>query len=174
MKALLIAVAFPMAAFGAAPAKQVQVLPDGLTWTDLAPGVSKYAPINGDPKKGPFTFVLKMTAGNESGWHTHDADYTAVVVTGTVENVEQGGEADAKPMPVGSWWMQPAKRNHNTKCAAGADCTLIATVKGGFTMHPKTADGKDAPPPPKDAKAGDAKAGDAKKEPAKPAEPAKK
>lgn len=172
MKAILFAVAFPLVAFGAAPAKQVQVLADGLTWSELSP-MLKMAPISGDQKKGPFTMELKMTAGTESGWHTHDAEYTGVVISGTVENIEQGGEADAKPMGAGSVWTQPAKKNHNTKCAAGTDCVTVIMIKGGFTFHPKTAEGKDAPPPAKaDAKAEPAKDA-AKKEPAK-AEPAKK
>ncbi len=173
MKAILFAVAFPLVAFGAAP-KQTQVLAEGLTFSDIGPNI-KMAPISGDQKKGPFTFELKMGAGAESGWHTHDGDYTGVVVSGTVENVEQGAEADAKPMGPGSVWTQPAKKNHNTKCAAGADCVTVILSKGGFTFHPKTPEGKDAPPPAKaDAKAEPAKGDAAKKEPAKPAEPAKK
>jgi quercetin dioxygenase-like cupin family protein len=172
LKAILFAVAFPMVAFGAAP-KQTQVPADGLTWQDMGPNL-KMAPVSGDMKKGPFNAELKMTAGTESSWHTHDADYTGIVVTGTVENIEQGGEADAKPMGPGSVWTQPAKKNHNTKCAAGTDCVMVVMIKGGFTFHAKTADGKDAPPPPKgDAKAEPAKA-DAAKPAAKPAEPAKK
>jgi hypothetical protein len=174
VKAILFAVALPVVAFGAAP-KQTQVPAEGLTWQDMGPNL-KMAPISGDMKKGPFTCELKMTAGTESGWHTHDADYSGAVVSGTVENIEQGGEADAKPLTAGSFWTQPAKRNHNTKCAAGADCVTVIMIKGGFTFHAKTADGKDAPPPPKaDAKAEPAKAEPAKKDAAaKPAEPAKK
>jgi quercetin dioxygenase-like cupin family protein len=171
LKAILFAVALPVVAFGAAP-KQVQVVADGLTWSDISP-MMKMAPISGDQKKGPFTFEMKMTAGTESGWHTHDGEYSGVVIAGTVENIEQGGEADAKPMGAGSFWTQPAKKNHNTKCAAGTDCVVVVMVKGGFTFHPKTAEGKDAPPPAKAEAKADTKAEPAKKEPVK-AEPAKK
>jgi quercetin dioxygenase-like cupin family protein len=142
-----------------APAKQVQMPAADLKWEEVGPTL-KMAEVSGNKKTGPYNFFLTMTAGSESSWHTHDADYTGVVVSGTVENIEQGGEADAKPLAAGSAWTQPAKKNHNTKCAAGADCVMFIMGKGGFTFHPMTAEGKPAPAPAKDAKA-DAK--DAKK-----------
>ena len=49
--------------------------------------------------KGPYAVMMKMPPGFDSGWHTHDFDYTGVVLAGTIENIEQGGEAASKSMP---------------------------------------------------------------------------
>src|SRR4051812_2259217 len=37
------------------------------------------APVQGDPKTGAFTAFLKLKGGGDSGWHTHDANYSAIV-----------------------------------------------------------------------------------------------
>ena len=154
MKSLSFAVLFAASAVYAAPPKASMVTPDGLTWTapfgDAGP---KFAKVSGDEKKGPYTFFLKMAAGSESGWHTHDADYSAVVIQGVAHNIEQGGED--KPMPAGSAWTQPAKGNHMNKCDPGTDCIVYIHQLKGFSFKPMTADGKPAPaapPPAKDAK----------------------
>jgi hypothetical protein len=167
---VLLAVSVASAAF-AAPAKQTQLPVEGLKWEEpMGPGSIKLAKISGDEKKGPFNAFLKMPAGHESGWHTHDADYTGVVLSGTIENVEQGGEADAKPLAAGSAWTQPGKRNHSTKCTGPSECLIFLGIKGGFTFHPMTAEGKPAPAPKKEAMAAPA----AKEEAKKPAEAPKK
>ncbi len=131
---------------GAAPKPQVQMPVDTLAWTEpFGPTGPKIAKASGDEKKGPYSYFLKMAAGSESGWHTHDADYSAVVITGTAHNIEQGGEAAAKPLPPGSAWSQSGKANHMNKCDPGTDCVLYIHTAKGFTFTPKTADGK-APP----------------------------
>src|SRR5438128_415575 len=113
---LLAAVSIASIALAGAPGKQVQVPADTLKWEEpFGPGSIKTAKVSGDPKKGPYNLFMKMPAGFDSGWHTHDAEYTAVVVAGTIENIEQGGEADAKALPQGSSWTQGAKKNHVTK-----------------------------------------------------------
>ena len=133
-------------AFGAAPAKQIQVPVEGLKWEEpFGPGGIKVAAVSGDAKKGPYVVFMKMPKDYDSGWHTHDADYVGVVVAGTIENIEQGGEADAKPLNAGSEWWQGAKRNHMTKCTGPTECTTFLSIKGGFTFHPMTAEGKPAP-----------------------------
>ena len=93
----------------------------------------------GDKKKGPFTFFLRMSAGTESDWHSHDSDFSGVVVTGTVEHFEQGAEGDAKPLGPGSYLLQAAKKVHKAKCLAGADCLMFLTAKGGYTLRPAPA-----------------------------------
>jgi quercetin dioxygenase-like cupin family protein len=127
----------------AGPSKPVQVSADELKWEDA--GGHQTAEVSGNKKSGPYVFFMRFPAGSDSGWHTHDADLTAVVVSGTVQNYEQGGEADAKPLPPGSWWTQPGKKNHVTKCQPGADCVFLVTSKNGWSFHPMTPEGKPAP-----------------------------
>lgn len=149
MKTLTIAALFvASAAFAAAP-KMTSMTPDQLVWAEpFGPTGPKFAKVSGDEKKGPYSFFLKMAAGSESGWHTHDADYTAIVISGVAHNQEQGGED--KPFPAGSTWTQPAKGNHMNKCDAGADCVVYIHMTKGFTFHPMTAEGKPAPAPKKE------------------------
>ena len=150
---MLAAVSFASIGFAAAPGKQVQVPVESLKWEEpYGPGAIKVAAVSGDAKKGPYAVFMKMPPGYDAGWHTHDADYIGVVVTGTIENIEQGGEADSKPLNPGSEWAQAAKRNHDTRCVSATECTIFLSIKGGFTFHPMTPEGKPVPPPAKDDK----------------------
>src|SRR5438876_403044 len=49
------------------------------------------APVFGDPKKGPFGFLLKVPAGFKPGPHTHTSDDYAVIIQGTVHNFKAPG-----------------------------------------------------------------------------------
>jgi hypothetical protein len=142
----------------AAPAKKDnRQAAAGLKWeTPFGPDGPAMAFVSGDPKTGPFQMFLKLKAGGAAGWHTHDADYNAVVITGQHMHLEQG-ETTAALLGPGSYWTQAGKANHDDRCdAKGGDCLLFITSAGPQTYHAKLADGKDAPPPPAPAK--DAKA----------------
>jgi hypothetical protein len=127
-----------------AAGKSAQFPAEELKWVEATPGGPQMAEVAGNKKSGEFQFFLRFTAGSDSGWHTHDADMTAVVISGVVQNFEQGGEADAKPLAAGSYWTQLGKKNHMTRCQAGADCVFFVTSKNGWTFHPMTAEGKPA------------------------------
>jgi quercetin dioxygenase-like cupin family protein len=103
--------------------------------------------VYGDPQKGPFGTFLKLQPGQSSGWHTHDSDYTAVVVQGTHNHLSQGEKATAGALPQGSWWSRAAKENHLDQCSKdGPACVIFIHMNGPMTFHAKTADGKDVPP----------------------------
>lgn len=149
---------------------QVQVPAGDLKWEQpYGPQGPSFAAAHGDPKKGPYHTFMKVPAGFDSGWHTHNGDYSSIVVKGTITNTEQGKEAEAKALPVGSFWWQPGKINHKTTCGADSECIVAISNPKGFSYTAMTADGKKAPP---QAAAAPAKA-DAKAEPAR-AEPAMK
>jgi quercetin dioxygenase-like cupin family protein len=119
---------------------------DAIVWTEpFGPTGPKFSKVSGDEKKGPYSFLLKMAAGTESGWHTHDADYSAVVISGSAHNIEQGGEAADKALTAGATWTQPAKANHLNKCDPGADCIVYIHMTKGFSFTPKMPDGKPVP-----------------------------
>lgn len=116
---------------------QVQLLPSMLAWSQpFGPNGPERADISGDKAKGPYSYFLKLSPGFDSGWHTHDDNYTAVVLGGVVANVEQGADALARPMPAGSVWTQPAKRAHVTRCVSDAACLIYVACAGGATFHP--------------------------------------
>lgn len=144
MKLISLAVLVGSSVVQAAAPKAMNMPVDTLVWTEpFGPTGPKVARVSGDEKKGPYSFFLKMAAGTESGWHTHDADYTGVVIEGVSHNIEQGGED--KPLPAGSAWSQPARGNHLNKCDAGKDCVVYIHMAKGFSFTPKTADGKPVP-----------------------------
>ena len=95
-------------------------------------------------KKGPCAIYFKMAAGSESGWHTHDGWYIGTVIKGTATSQGQG---DAQPtvLPQGSFFSEPAKKNHKNTCTADGECIVFNWAEKCVTYNPKTADGK-APP----------------------------
>ena len=126
---------------------------EDLKWeSPMGPQGPSFAFVVGDMKtKGkPASLFMKFPAGFDSSWHTHDSDYSGVVVKGIVTHQVQGGEE--KKLTAGSYWTNNAKVNHTNKCLAeGGECIIFGTNPKGFSFTPKTADGKDVPAPPKDA-----------------------
>ena len=103
-------------------------------------------PVQGDSTKEAFTAYLKMKGGGDSGWHTHDADYSAVVVEGTATHQDQGGKEHK--LTAGQAWTSKGGVNHRNTCVGKKDCVLFLSVRGPFNFVPKTADGKDLPAQP--------------------------
>lgn len=107
----------------------------------------------GDPKKGPwvaavqgdsskeaFTAYLKLSAGGDSGWHTHNADYSGVVIEGAPTHQDQGGK-EVK-MSAGQSWTSKAGVNHRNTCTGKKDCIIFMAVRGPMSFNPMTAEGK--------------------------------
>jgi quercetin dioxygenase-like cupin family protein len=107
-------------------------------WTPFDPNSPKgaaWSPLWGDSTKEPAGMYIKVPAGNQPFWHIHKADYHAVVLAGTVNNIESGSEA--KDLPVGSYYMQPGGNKHTTNCKAGGpDCVIYVYVTGPFDTKP--------------------------------------
>ncbi len=95
-------------------------------------------------KKGPCAIFFKMAAGADSGWHTHDGWYVGTVIKGTATSQGQG---DAAPvtLPPGSFFSEPAKKNHKNTCSADGECIVMNWAEKCVTYNPKTADGKTPP-----------------------------
>jgi hypothetical protein len=146
----VVSAALAGVAVAAAPAsKDVRIPMASLPWTKpMGPDGPEMAYVSGDPKTGPFQMFLRMKANQAAGWHTHDADYTAVVMQGTWMHLVQG-ETTAQALPAGSFWSQVGKGNHDDRCGADGPCTVFIVSAGAQTFHPKTADGKDVPAPAK-------------------------
>ena len=119
---------------------------DSLKWeTPMGPEGPAFAFVEGDmKKKGPAAVFMKFPGGFDSGWHTHDGDYSAVAVKGTMTHQVQGGTE--KTLTPGSYWTQPGKANHRNTCVqAGGACVIYATLPKGFSFNAMTPEGKPVP-----------------------------
>jgi quercetin dioxygenase-like cupin family protein len=122
---------------GVAPAKAIEKTLTAATWTSFAgsPNGEAWSSAWGDSQTEPSGMYVKIPAGNASFWHIHKFDYHAVVLAGTVNNIESGSEA--KDLPVGSYYMEPGGYKHTTNCKAdGPDCIIYVYVTGAFDMKP--------------------------------------
>lgn len=130
------------AAGGAMMAETQVIIPAKASWVSVGDpkGGPWVASVQGDSQKEAFTSFLKLKAGGNSGWHTHDSDYSGVVVSGTATHQDQGGK-EHKLLP-GQAWTSKAGVNHVNKCVGKTDCVLFIAVRGAFSFHPMTAEGK--------------------------------
>jgi quercetin dioxygenase-like cupin family protein len=135
------------AAFGAEAKGEIRVPADQLRWQPMGSTGASVAWVVGDDKaKGPVALFMKYPAGFDSGWHTHDGDYVATVVKGTMTAQSQGDAAETL-LPVGSAFGEPAKRNHRNGCTKDGECIIFFRMEKGLTFHPMTPEGKPAPAP---------------------------
>jgi len=115
--------------------KGVQVTPDQMKWIPN-PGAPEVmmAVAWGDPSKGPHGAFHKFPAGFAAPLHTHSSDLRAVVISGTM--VQAGEDGKEVKLPPGSYFFQPNTWKHTTKCEAGSECLIFATVNGKFDLKP--------------------------------------
>jgi quercetin dioxygenase-like cupin family protein len=114
-----------------------------LTWTQpFGPKGPSFGFVEGKyGDKHPASFFVKMTAGGDSGWHTHAEDYSAIVIEGTFTEQQQKDGTEV-PLPVGSYFVQPAKVVHRNGCLKGTDCLIYVHFDNGAESTPTTRDGK--------------------------------
>jgi quercetin dioxygenase-like cupin family protein len=135
---VLAAVAGVSYAAGAAKGKPPVIMSmSELKFEPYAPGSPlSAAALWGDrTKSGEYGLLLKMPAGSESGFHSHTADYHAVLVQGSWVHTPEG-EASPKVLTPGSFVFQPGKQNHNDQCKAGADCIVLIHQHGKADFTP--------------------------------------
>lgn len=132
----------------ARPTPLVQIAATDLKWTPFFPGGPEESFVVGskEARRGPTAFFFRMKAGFDSGWHTHESAYTAVVLSGTVLETSKGSEPPI-PLVPGSYYFQPVVV-HKTQCAAGADCLTYIYEDGAFSFTPTDQDGNPLPPAP--------------------------
>jgi hypothetical protein len=112
-----------------------------LKWDDL--GGTKLALLVGDLKKGPYGALLRLPSGWTSPVRSHTGAYEAVEISGTSSHWMKGEDGTkAKKMTPGSYWTIPAKTEHVSACASGADCVIYMWQKTKYdVVFPK--DGAD-------------------------------
>ena len=112
------------------------LMPAGsLKWSDVAgfPGV-QMAVLQGNPDKGPHHSMLKLPGGFTAPLHHHTSDHYVAVVAGTIVFTVDGKETK---LPAGSYFSFIGKKQHITKCEAGADCVLAVDSRGKWDVLPE-------------------------------------
>ena len=87
-------------------------------------------PAYGHFQNGRHGTFVRMPAGFVSPVHTHTEDYYAVVVEGVGAN--HALDAEAVPLPVGSYWFQRGEEAHVTQCLSETDCLFFIVQPGKF------------------------------------------
>jgi len=131
----------------AGPAGKLVQLPAGeLKFEEFYPGGPLESFIIGskEAKHGPTAFFIRFKGGFDSGWHVHESEYTAVILSGTMLETSKGSEPP-KPLGPGSYYRQPTVV-HRTQCTGTADCLVYIFEEGRFSFTPTTEDGKPLPP----------------------------
>jgi quercetin dioxygenase-like cupin family protein len=98
-------------------------------WTKSPLGVEVFAAF-GDASKGPHLTYIKFTPGQKTPVHTHSADYTGVVVSGTGRHHLPGKPETQTDLPAGSTWFMPADLPHISECMPGAECIFAVYQQG--------------------------------------------
>lgn len=106
-----------------------------LKWSDVPgfPGV-QMAVLDGIPDKGPHHSMLKFSGGFAAPLHHHSSDHSGTVVAGTLVLTVDGKE---NKLPAGSFFSFKGKKQHMTKCEAGADCVLSMDARGKWDVVPE-------------------------------------
>jgi len=111
------------------------IAPGDMKWADVPdfPGL-KMAVLQGDPGKGASHFMIKLPGGFTAPLHHHSSDHYVTVVSGNVTFTVDG--KDTK-LPAGSFFSYTGKKQHVTKCDAGADCVLSIDTRGKWDVVPE-------------------------------------
>jgi quercetin dioxygenase-like cupin family protein len=106
-----------------------------IKWSDVPefPGV-QMAALEGNPAKGPHHSMLKLPGGFVAPLHHHSSDHYATVLAGTMVFTVDGKEIK---LPVGSYFSFIGKKQHLTKCEAGANCVLSIHARGKWDVLPE-------------------------------------
>jgi hypothetical protein len=94
------------------------------------------APLWGDPSKGAYGALKKVTAGTEFGWHTHSFDQRVVAISGSFDFQLEGDTV--KHLSAGSYNFVPAGVKHTAKCLMGSDCMYFEEQPGMSDYKPAT------------------------------------
>ena len=99
---------------------------------DGEPACLKVARENGDPDKGPSTFLLEAPSGCVVPAHYHTAEEQLMVVRGDVLTGMEGmAEATLGP---GGFAMMPSKAMHWFTCKSKVTCLMFATFDRAYDI----------------------------------------
>jgi quercetin dioxygenase-like cupin family protein len=133
---LVLACLFLTVAIGVAKGgKGVVWTPADIQWKESPTVKGAWAAtLWGDPSKGAYGTLRKVSAGMDLGMHSHSSDQKVVAVSGTFEYTVEG-EA-MKELGPGSYVMTPGGVKHSSKCKEGADCVYFEEQPGKADFIP--------------------------------------
>lgn len=111
--------------------KDMVMAGDQMHFQEVMPGISKVT-LWGDPAKGPYGAITRLTKGTKIGWHTHPHDIKAVVISGTLLYDNGSGEKRLGP---GSFLQERASIKHTTAATADSDVEFFEEGAGPFAVN---------------------------------------
>ena len=117
------------------PATAQYVTPPGL------PTCATLTPLKGDPSKGAFLVLAKISSGCAIPWHWHTYSENLMMVSGTgLVEMKDGG---SYPFQAGGYVSLPAHHVHQATCTK--DCVTFLSSDGAFDIHYVNKAGKEIP-----------------------------
>ena len=106
-----------------------------VTWMQ-APFGPYVAPVEGDFTSGGHVTLVRFAAGMTTPLHTHDHDYTGIVLSGETRHFEPGKPETKTVLGAGSHWAIPAGLEHVSECLPGDDCVMVLIQQDAFDFTP--------------------------------------
>ena len=97
---------------------------------------------NGDPAKGAFIILVKLTTGCSIPWHWHTASEYLMIVSGTGRVEMKDGPSQT--LRAGGFALLPSRHVHQFLCKKA--CTFFFYSDGAFDIHYVDAQGTEVPP----------------------------
>jgi len=105
-----------------------------LEWKKMKPDNPKSPEIvvlDGDMKKGPFKALARLPIGFDSGLHSHTANFSAAIISGTLRRGKD--TASGVQLSTGAVWTQPGGEVHVDSCVSeDAPCDVVIVMDGAM------------------------------------------
>lgn len=130
---LIIAATLPGAALAEPADTSTRTPVDQIEWLDTGFGPSA-APVSGDFTAGAHITFIRFAAGMKTPVHTHEHDYSGIVLTGTTRHYSPGKPETETLLPPGSHWFIPGLLPHISECLPGAECVMAVVQDAAFDI----------------------------------------
>ena len=104
---------------------------NALQWREMFPGVS-FAPAYGDWEKEAHGKYVQISRTAKVPLHTHGNGYRAVVISGRMANLYEGGER--VELAPGDHFHMAAKRPHAHECLSEEPCFFYTHSDGSWDI----------------------------------------
>jgi len=141
---LAIASITVIASLGTAALAQAsdRIGPASVAWKEIVPG-AQFGAVHGDWEKGAHGKYVRFVKGVQIPLHRHSNEYHALVLSGQVVNLFEGGRRVA--MAPGEYFYMAGGRAHAHECLSDGGCLLYAYGDKAWDFVPYEAAGQGAP-----------------------------
>jgi quercetin dioxygenase-like cupin family protein len=102
---------------------------DQIEWVEVKAGV-QMAAIHGNPREGAFHALFQFPAGMTTNVHTHSAQFTGALLSGTHRRGPSADQLDT--LTEGAVWNEAAGSPHMEKCGAESNCIFAGAMDGAL------------------------------------------